>query len=336
LNVISLLIGAAACGSAFGQGAALNDDAWTWVSVDGSQCRDGSVAGISIRPRADSDDLLIFLGGGAMCIDEQTCAEADSRIPDGVLRQAGQFDIFANRQENPFVSWNQVFVPQCTGDLHSGMTRNAFVAGIEEPQQFVGHLNMALILEQIKARFSSPARVVFGGAGSGGQGAITNFPDVRRSFDLKTRMTLMIDSGPPVPSTETRGIRRAMELWGAAEALSSECDDACDDPENLYFDYMVWLADTYSGDLDIVMSAFTRDPVEAAALGMSQDEWEAYIAAVDSRLLPTAGLYHFYADRSGHAFTSSGMYSVPVGGGTFASWLSRVVAGDLVRLRGAH
>jgi hypothetical protein len=272
-----------------------------------------------------------------VCIDEQSCTEVDSGPPAKAVEQLEQFDIFADRRENPFQSWNQVFVPQCTGDLHSGTAHNVTVSGVAELQQFVGHLNIALFLEQIRARFPNPARVVFGGAGSGGQGAITNFPDVRRAYRPETTMTLLIDSGPPVPSTETRGIRRAMSgLWRAADVLSSECNDACTDPSNLYFDYLVWVANTYSGDLDIVMSAFSSDPVEAAEFGISEDEWESHVAAVDGRLLPTAGLYHFYADRPGHAFTSSGMYTVTIGGQTFASWLNRVLAGELVHLRGAH
>ncbi len=125
-------------------------------------------------------------------------------------------------------------------------------------------------------------------------------------------------------------------LWGADETLLSECGEACNDLDDFFFDYLIWLADTYSGDLDIVMTAFANDPTKAAEFGIGTDAWQAHIELVDAEVLRDAGLYHFYSLGEGHAMTGNGMYTPRVAGQSFAGWLTKVLAGELLHLRGAH
>src|SRR4051812_3755944 len=56
--------GAAGQGEAFGE--------WTYFTVDGAICRDGSPAGYYIR-KGESSNLLIFLNGGGICYDDFFC-----------------------------------------------------------------------------------------------------------------------------------------------------------------------------------------------------------------------------------------------------------------------
>ena len=127
------------------------DDRWTWVPVDGAECRDGSPTGFAIRSRTHSDDLLIVLGGGPVCVDAQTCTTSGGPLNFAAKRRPGS-DMFANRPKNPFADWNQVWVPHCTDDYHVGNARDVVVPGLQGIQQFVGYANMSLFLEQIKAK----------------------------------------------------------------------------------------------------------------------------------------------------------------------------------------
>ncbi|HEX6243728.1 MAG TPA: hypothetical protein VFZ61_22595, partial [Polyangiales bacterium] len=45
---------------------------WTWISVPGSKCRDGSGAGYFWR-RGKKDSLMVYLNGGGACADPFFC-----------------------------------------------------------------------------------------------------------------------------------------------------------------------------------------------------------------------------------------------------------------------
>ncbi len=305
----------AACGA---------DNRWAWVPVNGAVCRDGSPAGFAIRPHTNSDNLLIILGGGPICIDARTCAESGAPLSFAAKRRP-RSDIFADRPDNPFADWNQVWVPHCTDDYHVGSARDVTVPGLRGVQQFVGHANMSLFLEQIKAKFSGPTRVVLSGHSSGGQGAIANLPQVRRAFGRETNMILFVDSGPPVPSSETRGILTAMiELWGADQTMLSECGEACGEPANFFFDYFAWLVKTYSGEIHFSFSAFLNDPIEIREFGISQDAWVTHLESVRSEILDGSQSSTFYHDSRGHTVINS-MYTIRVGELTVAEWLGLVL-----------
>ena len=137
-------------------------------------------------------------------------------------------------------------------------------------------------------------------------------------------MVLFIDSGPPVPSSEIRGILTAMiELWGADRTMLSECGEACSDPINFFFDYFAWLMNTYSG-IDVAISAFLNDPVEIREFGISQDEWVTHLQSVRSKILDRSKSSTFYHDSRGHTVISS-MYTIRVGEMTVAEWLGLVL-----------
>ena len=304
--------------------ACSTDSDWIWIAVDGAECRDGSPAGISIRPRAHASDLLIVLGGGPICTDAETCATSGAPLGDST-RFHPSTDMFTDRPENPFMQWNQVWVPHCTDDYHVGSARDVSVPGVPGVQQFVGHANMALFLKHIRARFSGVKRVVLSGYSSGGQGVIANFPQVRRAFGSETQMVLFIDSGPPLPGSETRGILPAMlNLWGAGDTMLSECGKSCGKPDDFFVDYFAWLVDTYGDDLDIALSAFMEDPVEMREFGIDREEWATHLESVRKEVLEGSNGSTFYHDSRAHTYVNS-MYTITAEGLTVAGWLGLVL-----------
>jgi hypothetical protein len=220
-----------------------------------------------------------------------------------------------------------VWVPNCTDDYHIGAARDVTVPGLYGVQQFVGHANVALFLREIKANFGGATRVVLSGASSGGQGVIANLPQVQHAFGSETNIFLFIDSGPPVPSSETQGILSAMvELWAADQTMLSECAEACSDPANFFFDYFSWLVETYDTEIDVALSAYMNDHVETREFGISEDAWVVHLEFLRSEVLNGTSSSTFYVDSMGHVLTRA-MYTTKVGELTLADWLGLVLAG---------
>ncbi len=216
-------------------------------------------------------------------------------------------------------------MPHCTDDYHVGAARDVVVPGLDGVQQFVGHSNMTLFLEQLKMTFASVTRIALSGSSSGGQGAIANLPQARRIFGSETSMILYVDSGPPVPGAETRGILRAMtELWGADQTLLSECGVSCGDSTDIFFDYFAWMVETFGADVAIAMSAFLNDPVETYEFGISVDTWLAQLRLLRSKFLNGKKSCTFFVDARGHMLTNS-MYTTTAGALTLADWLGLVL-----------
>jgi len=124
-------------------GTALNPPpppGWTWHSVPGTSCRDGSEAGLFIR-FAESKRLLIYFEGGGACTTPGFCnfnpqsvnhvlsgtgetvlgsalGAVPGRQQPGVYQNNEITGIFsADRLENPFRDWNIVYIPKCTSPV---------------------------------------------------------------------------------------------------------------------------------------------------------------------------------------------------------------------------
>src|SRR5512132_4366275 len=129
LAVLAALAGLAACGGGNDQ-PSLPPLTWTWVPIQGSVCNDDSPTGIGVQKGpGTTPNVLVFLDGGGACWDYTTCwvarlattgpfgaAEFDARIRASV--PGSIFDRAA--PGNPYKDFSFVFVPYCTGDVHSG------------------------------------------------------------------------------------------------------------------------------------------------------------------------------------------------------------------------
>lgn len=130
---------------------------------------------------------------------------------------------------NPFRGATAIYVPYCTGDLHVGDASVEFDvrAGIgapitKRPFHFAGAANMALYLEELKARFPQTKRIWLTGASAGGYGATFHFERVRAAFP-DAEVHLLADSAPLI---QPHWWAEAKALW--QPAFPEACDD-CDD-----------------------------------------------------------------------------------------------------------
>jgi hypothetical protein len=200
---------------------------WAWVAFDNAYCGDGSSTGIAVNRASASKQLLLFLQGGGACYDEPGCkgpmpraSHFDGYGPDE-LEEAkagelttGVWDRADN--DNPFAAFNQVFVPYCTGDVHSGNH-------IQFDMHFVGHANLQAYLERLVPTFADAELVVLAGSSAGGLGAMFNYQLVANSFG-DTHTILVDDSGPFFPLDATPELIVVDTIWGLSDTVATGCD----------------------------------------------------------------------------------------------------------------
>lgn len=231
---------------------------WTWVPVEGSQCARGSTAGFGINLSTASDDLLIFLQGGGACWNAGTCApslaqfgpvcgygnlcvydnaggtqptathvnETDPFPADGGGAFPGELAQLQSVRAldradpaNPFRDATFVYVPYCTGDLHSGQVTRSypFQASLGGPTtqvdiHFSGGTNMGLFLERLHAALPGTKRIWLTGSSAGGYGATLNLERARQAFS-SAQVHVLADSSPFVETARWDAWRQA---WNPA------------------------------------------------------------------------------------------------------------------------
>ena len=175
---------------------------WRYIPISGMVCRDGSGTGIGVRLNSDSDNLLIYMEGGGACFNTVTCLPNPASWGkvqfEGWKNTALQLGIFDKRNDdNPFKDWNLIYIPYCTGDVHSGTTSKGNGGPGFKDLKMKGFDNMTLALVEISKHFESKplAEVFLTGTSAGGFGVLTNANQVAETFS-DAKVTVMDDSGP--------------------------------------------------------------------------------------------------------------------------------------------
>jgi hypothetical protein len=230
---------------------------WNFYNIDGAMCRDGSPVGIYIRYSPSSTKLMIYLEGGGVCLSPHFCDHNPKNMnevfPGGSLNGesfAGSLTTQAGLQApytdgifdttnptNPFLNWNQVYIPYCTGDAHAGTITNTLADGVNPFQtdtwHFVGYNNMQKFIGRLVPTFGKKVdQVVMTGSSAGGLGAGLNYGMVQDAFGT-VPVTLIDDSFPPFTGNDyiTPCLQALVTpLWGLKGALPSDCAE-CSDPD---------------------------------------------------------------------------------------------------------
>lgn len=180
---------------------AANKEKWTFIPIPGMICRDNSNTGIGVRLKKSSSKVLIYLEGGGGCFNIVTCSANPNnfnKIAFDSWKTVGlQFGIFdKGSARNPFKDWNFIYIPYCTGDVHSGTSYSTDIHFPYNDQKMVGYKNIELALEELKAYFGTGLDEVFlTGSSAGGYGALLNAGQVIDAFPT-AQATVLDDSGP--------------------------------------------------------------------------------------------------------------------------------------------
>jgi hypothetical protein len=169
---------------------------WKAVPVEGTLCRDGTQTGYAINVNPASRKLLIFLEGGGACFNALSCEQNPESWPPNeasVIKSLTYNWITSRASDNsPFKDWNLVYIPYCSGDVHTGATMSGYMG---QPQ--VGFLNYQKDLAEIVPQFPNIDQVVLSGVSAGGFGVAWNWMWTQDAFGT-IPVYAIDDSGPPL------------------------------------------------------------------------------------------------------------------------------------------
>jgi hypothetical protein len=155
--------------------AAGADTDWQTVEPGGAtRCADGSPYRFHVR-HASEERLLLFFNGGGACWNSATCDPQGNptyrvNAGPGSGNDPREYDgAFAlDNPDNPFGDWSQVFVSYCSGDVHLGDRRAAYIRddGSSFAIEHRGRANADAALEYVYRHFD-PQRIVVAGGSAG-------------------------------------------------------------------------------------------------------------------------------------------------------------------------
>jgi hypothetical protein len=194
-------------------------DPITLPLVTGASCGNGAPYRFFVnRAWRARDTVIVFEGGGA-CWDQASCEGRGSLAasnPNGISENYlnsgsnaafGLVTPFSSRL-NPFErvrtqDWNMVYLPYCTGDVHTGnQVRTYDDADPAAPrvQHHKGQANVQAVAQWIRSQIRNPRHVLVTGFSAGGVGATANYVVLRDVIAPAGRMSLLADSGPMFPA----------------------------------------------------------------------------------------------------------------------------------------
>ena len=188
---------------------------WLKVELPGTVCGNNSQYKFFINYKEGAKDLMIMLEPGGACWDFDGCSgktDLGAANPDGISddhmlknnAQAANISPLIRRDLGaPTADWNLVYMPYCTGDVHTGNNVITYKdpKGQEPDLEFhhAGHTNSVLVADYLRKQFPATDRLFVTGCSAGGAGALINYYFFRNTIDAQ-RGYLMDDSGPIFPS----------------------------------------------------------------------------------------------------------------------------------------
>ncbi len=215
---------------------------WTKVDIPGAICSNGSQYKIFVMESKGfwnwlmgyTKNLLVFLEPGGACWDYESCtgqsgirgAANPNGIPDNYMNLGDYLDpnteggsvmaaisplVLYNHptgQNIETARWNKVFIPYCTGDVHSGYKTKVYEDPTGENPAITYHhhgaKNIEKVIDYLKGEFSEPKKMMVAGCSAGGAGSLTNYHFFREELNPRDSY-LLNDSGPIFSATASEG-----------------------------------------------------------------------------------------------------------------------------------
>lgn len=213
---LALALIAAACG----EGTERNPTrdtyfSWQKIEIPGTTCSNGSQYKMFVNFSSTSDNLVVVLEPGGACWDYDSCTGRNgirgaanvNGLPDNHTLLAPVISPFLDRNsgESPTTEWNMVYLPYCTGDVHTGNRVVTYHddtgASPDVTFHHAGHSNVAEAVSWIDDNFTHVPKMLVTGCSAGGAGALVGYHFLRRGVHAVERGYLLDDSGPIFPSS---------------------------------------------------------------------------------------------------------------------------------------
>ena len=282
-------------------------ETWTYVPIEGMRCGNGSATGIGVNLTTRSSKVLFILQGGGACWDVNTCF---------VLRSAANLDgyseaAFANERNalasaailnrsdpnNPFRDASFVYVPYCTGDVHSG--RNVFryeANGMTRDIHHVGAQNMDALLARVRATIPAPEHVWLYGMSAGGYGVVTNWWRFKRAF-AGAPVDAASDCGVPVTPPDGR-----YATW--TRVWNSEFPPSCTDCASNLTNVLTTQLAMFRSDR-FAQLAYTQDGVLSTFYGTTGATFQTLVTGLQTRLQSESNARTFVLAGNSHVMVGS-------------------------------
>ena len=153
--------------------------------------------------------LAIFWDGGGACWDANTCigtalqgAPIYSLTVDETVDSLNASEGLGKLSEpdNPIADYTQVFIPYCSGDLHTGAADTVYSLGpVSWTIHHRGADNVAAVLDWVNDYYrdqvgSAPRKVFLSGASAGGYGVLYGYPAVAARLPWYTKVRVLVDA----------------------------------------------------------------------------------------------------------------------------------------------
>ena len=161
---------------------------WTKIEPAGdTRCARNTPYAFWVHPGITNEVLVYFQGGGG-CNSAETCRLAgeykdevtDSDNPG--LTMGGIFDL--NQPENPFRDYTMVFIPYCTGDIHTGDQVVTYTqeSGSTFDIYHRGYVNASAALNWFYTNIEQPDSIFVTGCSAGSIGSILHTPHIIQHY----------------------------------------------------------------------------------------------------------------------------------------------------------
>lgn len=301
---------------------------WSFVGFPESKCANGTATGMAVNPIENAVGVLVFMQGGGACWDAETCLvrKASVHLEDTVgesvvLAEAGGLSGLFDHDNvlNPFRQYAYVYMPYCTGDLHSGAQAQVYNAGAGDVTiQHHGGRNVELYLERLIATFPSVDRVVVSGISAGGFGATLNWWRYQGAFP-NARVDILDDAGLMVDSPDDRW-STMHDAW--AMAVPPGCDE-CDERASAWLPF-------YGAHLiaprRYALTAFLGDAVIGSYFGLSAAQIETQMLAL--RAGAAANQKTFFLPGTLHSVIGEGTTTMTSDGTSLLPWVLQFASDD--------
>lgn len=188
---------------------------WIKVEPPGIVCGDGSQYKIFVNYSDKSDNLVVVFEPGGACWDYDSCAGRNGirgaanphGLPDDHYALAPFISPFLSRFDdtNPSRDWNMVYVPYCTGDVHTGARTITYTSGTATDPDLEfhhdGHAAVKSVVSWIDENFTHVPKMLSTGCSAGGVGSLVNYQFLRNGVHAAEKGYLIDDSGPVFPSS---------------------------------------------------------------------------------------------------------------------------------------
>jgi hypothetical protein len=249
---------------------------WLKVELPGTVCGNGTQYKFFVNYFEGADDLMVLFEPGGGCWDFDSCSGREGVLgaanPDGITDEhlegaIGSHTPLLDRNysfggdSNPVREWNMVFMPYCTGDVHTGNAVTTYVdpLGKEPDLEFhhAGHANVQAAIGWMDEQFPATDQLLVTGCSAGGAGSLANYYFLRQGLDAQ-RGYLLDDSGPIFPmSTNSTPLHDQIRgAWDIDSILDTIPEYAALDADFGLINTL--LADTFPNDR-LATTFFRRD-----------------------------------------------------------------------------